>query len=74
MRALLHHPAILLLDEPMKSLDNQAQETLKRYLVETLVREQQATVLISTHGFDAIRDITDSKLRLDAGNLVHHAA
>jgi len=48
-RALLHNPSILLLDEPTKNLDPNAQMDLQNFILEQLVKEHKKTVLLTTH-------------------------
>ena len=48
-RTLLHDPPILLLDEPTKSLDPNAQTDLQNLILEKLVKAHQKTVLWATH-------------------------
>jgi ABC-2 type transport system ATP-binding protein len=47
-RGLLHDPALLLLDEPTRSLDPEAAESLRR-LIAHLAREGGHTVVLVTH-------------------------
>lgn len=48
-RALLHDPMILLLDEPTKDLDPNAQMEFQNLVLEKLVEAQRKTILWATH-------------------------
>jgi ABC-type multidrug transport system ATPase subunit len=69
-RALLHRPAVLLLDEPTRSLDPLAAAEFRRFLREDLVRGEGTTVLFSSHTPGEVRELADRVLLLDAGRLV----
>lgn len=68
-RALLHHPPILLLDEPTRSLDPTAAADfltlLQRYLIET----PGASVLLSTHRLGAVAPFCQRLLIMQGGQL-----
>ncbi len=58
-RALLHDPAVLLLDEPTKSLDPASAQGLRGFIRERLARHLGKTVIIATHNLpeaDALGD------------------
>ncbi len=58
-RALLHDPAVLLLDEPTKSLDPASAQGLRGFIRERLARHLGKTVIIATHNLpeaDALSD------------------
>ena len=67
-RALLHAPAVLLLDEPGTGLDPQG----VRWLAETLrrLRDAGATMVMSLHGESEISALATRAVRLDAGAVV----
>jgi len=68
--ALLHNPAILILDEPTTGLDpNQLLEI--RELIKTVAKEGGKTVLLSTHIMQEVEAICDRVIILNKGNLVH---
>lgn len=69
-RALLHEPAVLLLDEPTRSLDPLAAAEFRRFLKETLVRKRGTTLLFSSHMLSEVEELADRVALLDAGRLV----
>jgi len=64
-RALIHDPALVLLDEPFTGLDGGAAARLSERL--SLLRESGCTTVLATHGLDAARPLADRALVLDAG-------
>ncbi len=68
-RAMIKHPPLLLLDEPMHGLDKPSRDRI-RNLIDTLIKETQTTVLFVSHRFeDAPASITRQiRLRPSAGN------
>lgn len=68
-RALVHHPRILLLDEPFHSLDG----PLKREIladVRTLVEKEQIATILVTHDTDEAASFADRVVLLRAGRVV----
>ena len=66
--ALIHRPALLVLDEPTAGLDPHARRTLR-----ALIREIQAegrTVLLSTHDVDEAGQLCDRIAILDGGRVI----
>jgi heme exporter protein A len=70
-RALLHDPAILLLDEPYTGLDQQAVEVLREVLVALVGRSR--TVLMTTHNLERGLELCDRAAILVNGRIVHQA-
>ena len=67
-RALIHRPALLILDEPTTGLDPQTRKTLWG-VVEKLRREDGMTVFLTTHYMEEAAD-ADYVVILDAGKIV----
>jgi len=67
-RALLHKPAIMLLDEPETGLDQQAVSMLWRSLKEEGL--EQRTVIFTSHGLERGLDVCDHVVILDQGKIV----
>ncbi|XAO71100.1 MAG: ATP-binding cassette domain-containing protein [Acetobacteraceae bacterium] len=61
--ALLAHPKILILDEPMTSVDAEGQQQIASLLVR-LCRDLRLTILMSTHHLDPFRRTPHLALRL----------
>ena len=67
-----HHPALLLLDEPMSALDPIIRARLLDALLERL-RDDGCTVVISSHILNDVEKIVDWIVALDAGQLVENS-
>jgi ABC-2 type transport system ATP-binding protein len=66
--ALLHRPALLLLDEPLSGLDPEMAAIVKALL--RGLRERGVGVLLSTHDLLAAEALCDRALFLDQGRIV----
>ena len=69
MRALIHDPPILLLDEPTKSLDYASSLELRSFIKEVLVKKQRKTVVFTTHQMDEALGFADILMILNYGRL-----
>ena len=67
--ALLHAPAILLLDEPTIGLDVTAKAALRDHL-NALSREERTTVLLTSHDTGDIERICERVILIDRGRLL----
>jgi molybdate transport system ATP-binding protein len=68
-RALLMRPRLLLLDEPLASLDGARKHEIIPYLVR-LRDEARAPMVYVSHNADELRQIANHVVRLDAGRVV----
>ncbi len=71
--AVCHHPTLLVLDEPVSDLDPIVRGRLLQFLLE-VVREDQATILVSSHVLRDVEKVVDWVVCLDHGRLVTDAA
>jgi ABC-type multidrug transport system ATPase subunit len=69
-RAFLHGPAVLLLDEPTRSLDPLAAAEFRRFLRSDLVRQHGTTLLFASHTLSEVEELADRVAILDAGRLL----
>jgi ABC-2 type transport system ATP-binding protein len=69
-RALLHQPAVLLLDEPTRSLDPLAAADFRKLIKDDLVRGLGTTLLFASHTLSEVEEIADRVLILDRGLVV----
>jgi ABC-2 type transport system ATP-binding protein len=69
--ALVADPPIVLLDEPTLGLDVQAARTVKRW-IETLVKEEGKTVVLTTHQLDMAESLCDQVAIISHGKLLAH--
>jgi ABC-2 type transport system ATP-binding protein len=70
--ALINKPRILFLDEPTTGLDPQSRRNLWRQVQE--VREQGATVLLTTHYMEEAYELCDEIAIMDHGRIIAHDA
>ena len=70
--ALINQPKILFLDEPTTGLDPQSRRNLWRQV--QAVREQGATVLLTTHYMEEAYELCDEIAIMDHGHIIAHDA
>jgi ABC-type multidrug transport system ATPase subunit len=68
-RALLHKPAVLLLDEPTRSLDALAAAEFRQFLLREILRETSTTLLFASHTLSEIELLASRVAVLDQGRL-----
>lgn len=66
--ALVIHPKVIMLDEPMVGLDPKAIRELKDVIVE--LKEQGTTVLISTHMLEMVQEFWDDVFVMEKGHII----
>jgi ABC-2 type transport system ATP-binding protein len=67
-RALLHHPRVLLLDEPANGLDPRAAQTLHDHILR--LRNAGHTIVLTTHDMGEAEALSDRLGIIDGGRLV----
>jgi len=65
-QSLLHHPDLIILDEPTNGLDPQGQKEI-RDLVKSLNRDKNITILLSSHLLFEIEQIANRMIIIDKG-------
>jgi ABC-2 type transport system ATP-binding protein len=68
-RALIHDPAILLLDEPTKSMDVQTSDFVKALIKHELVGRQKKTVIFISHELYEMENFCDRVVILAEGKI-----
>jgi sodium transport system ATP-binding protein len=66
-RAIIHDPAVLLLDEPATGLDFSTRRSIYAFILQQ--KELGKTILFSSHDLNAVEEICDSLLVLHEGRL-----
>lgn len=66
-QALMEHPRLLLLDEPMNGLDNEGVEDMRELFL--ALRDEGRTLLIASHNPLDIQELCDHVYQMDAGHL-----
>jgi ABC-type multidrug transport system ATPase subunit len=69
-RALLHDPAVLLLDEPYANLDDDASERVSQAIRDW--RQPGRVALIATHGARRVKEFANAALILKQARVVSH--
>jgi ABC-2 type transport system ATP-binding protein len=69
-RALLHDPAVLLFDEPTRSLDPLAAADFRKLLKNDLVHRRGVTLLFSSHTLSEVEQIADRVILLNRGRML----
>lgn len=67
--AMLHHPQLLILDEPFNFLDPSSQLAMK-YLLEAYSKEHHATIIVSSHNLAHTLDICTRITLLEHGFII----
>lgn len=67
-RALIHHPQVLILDEPFNHLDRTFREHLQD-LIESIVQRDNVTVIFTTHELLHAQSLADQVFTLSDGRL-----
>ena len=67
--AMLHHPSLLILDEPFNFLDPSSQSIIKHLLAE-YNRETGATILVSSHNLNHTSDVCKRIALLENGVII----
>jgi ABC-2 type transport system ATP-binding protein len=68
--ALLHDPALVVLDEPTIGLDVVSKHAVREFLV-ALNRERGTTVLLTTHDLDDVERLCRRMMIIDHGRVIH---
>ena len=69
-RALLHRPAVLILDEPTRSLDPIAAAEFRRFLRRDVVQQLGTTLLFASHTLAEVEQLASRMALLHAGRLL----
>ncbi len=67
--SFLHNPKVIYLDEPTIGLDIIVKESIRNF-IKTINREQNTTVILTTHDLDDIEDICERTIVIDEGKIV----
>ncbi|HXA81563.1 MAG TPA: ATP-binding cassette domain-containing protein [Methylomirabilota bacterium] len=70
IRALLHQPKVLLLDEPTRSLDAIAAADFRHFLKMEVLAQKETSLLFASHTMQEIELIADRVAILDEGKLL----
>jgi len=68
-RGLLNEPEVLFMDEPTRSLDPGAAQSLRDFIKRHIVKERGNTIFISTHNLDEAEELCDRVAIFDEGKI-----
>ncbi len=68
-RGLLHHPAVLFMDEPTLGLDPQTRNHLWNY-IHNLNKKEQITVFVTTHYIEEVERVAGRVAIIDHGKII----
>ena len=68
LMAIIHHPKILLLDEPTAALDPEAARTILT-IADSFIRERNLTALLVTHNMNEATQYGDRLIQLEHGQI-----
>ena len=66
-QAIMENPPVLILDEPMNSLDNQGVEDVRKILLQ--LKEEGKTIILASHNKEDIDILCDEVYEMDQGRL-----
>lgn len=69
-RAMLHHPSVLILDEPTRSLDPLAAAEFRRFLQQEIVGVHGTTLIFASHTLAEVEQLAGRIAVLDNGRLL----
>lgn len=64
-QAIMEEPELLILDEPMNSLDSDSVENIRNILLD--IKSKGTTILISSHNIDDINILSDEIYKVENG-------
>jgi len=67
-RAMVHHPGLLLLDEPFSNLDRASAEAMVQLVGE--LRDQGKTIVLVTHQPQLLSEVADVFITMGAGRII----
>ena len=67
-QALMEHPDILLLDEPLNGLDNEGVEEIRKVLLS--LKEKGKLIILASHSKEDIQILCDTVFRMDHGKII----
>lgn len=70
VRALLHQPGVLLLDEPTRSLDAIAAAEFRRFLKSQILHDGKTSLLFASHTLAEVELLADRVAVIDSGRLL----
>ena len=68
--SLLHNPPLIFLDEPTIGLDISVKAKIRTFIKE-MNKQQQSTILLTTHDMEDIKDICERLVIIDKGKIIY---